>query len=243
MKRGLLLSVLCTLSVMLLAEDIFLKKYEQAKSELKKGNYVEAQRKFISIAEANGKYLDVWDKIKECNKKIADKQSHQLREISSLKAEKEQLSNANAKSEAEWNKERASLLGNIQGRNNIIEHKDASIGELEMQISEQNKHIKQLHDDLCKASNNSAELVLIAQRVMEQDQLINKNSKTISDLNTKITQSNDATTALQEELARVSDELESANQKITKMRRAKKNYCDRKKIKFKLTKQYCNCNE
>ena len=175
MRRGLLLIVLCTSSIMLFAEDIFLKKYEQAKLEYKNGNYAEAQRKFISIAEVNGNYLDVWDKIKECNLKIAEKQNRQAKEIRSLDAEKERLAIEKGKTESELRSQIAGLKGEVLGQSQVLTQRNDSITKLNGALDWLNDSISSLNTQL---NNLSIELKSV---ILEKDSInllfLQENSK------------------------------------------------------------------
>ena len=248
MKRYILIFLLC-LPIFILADECS-ETYKIGVDLFKAGEYTEAQRKFIAVAKVCGNYSNVYQYLKDCNTKLSEKlkqieasQKTLSSQISSLKVEKEQLSKAKTKSETEWNNERAKLVGKVKGYENTIEQRNQTISNLERQLEEKNQSMELLREEIRKASNDAAELVKIAQRVIEQDSIINSNSETIDGLTGEINQNNESISNLQDELNRMSIELESANRKINTLREARESYCRKKKIKFKTTKEYCNCTD
>ena len=111
MRKIFLLCIFISASSFCFSQDACYNTYMDALQDYGKGNYIEAQRKFVLVAQTCGDYSDVWNKLKNCNKKLAEKQSQQ---VSSLSNEKQQLEAELKKSEAENNKKLADAIGQTQ---------------------------------------------------------------------------------------------------------------------------------
>ena len=91
MKKCLLLVVLLLFYSTGFSQDACSKAYSEALQSFGKGNYEDAQRKFLAVAQTCTNYTDIWKYLSECNRKIADIQKQQASQISSLKNENQQL--------------------------------------------------------------------------------------------------------------------------------------------------------
>ena len=101
MKKYILFFLLTFISSVGSAQDACYNSYMEALQDYNKGNYQEAQRKFVVVAQTCGDYSDVWNKLKNCNKKISEKQQQQASQITNLKSEKQQLEADKKKAETE----------------------------------------------------------------------------------------------------------------------------------------------
>ena len=111
MKRSVIIVLSLIMCFICKAQDACYNIYVEALQEYNKGNYLEAQRRLVVVAQTCGDYSDVWNKLKNCNKKLAEQQSQQ---VSSLSNEKQQLEAELKKSEAENNKKLADAIGQTQ---------------------------------------------------------------------------------------------------------------------------------
>lgn len=91
MRKSLLLVILSFCCFAGFSQDACSKAYSEALQSFGKGNYEDAQRKFIAVAQTCTNFTDVWKYLTECNKKILEKQKQQAMLISTLNKEKEQL--------------------------------------------------------------------------------------------------------------------------------------------------------
>lgn len=98
MKKFIYIFIFC-FSSFCYAQDACYNIYREALQEYNKGNYSEAQRKLVIVAQTCGDYSDVWNKLKSCNKKILEKQNLQATEITILKNEKQKLETEKKKSD------------------------------------------------------------------------------------------------------------------------------------------------
>ena len=108
MKRTIIIVLSLIMCFICKAQDACYNIYVEALQEYNKGNYLEAQRRLVVVAQTCGDYSDVWNKLKNCNKKLAEQQSQQ---VSSLSNEKQQLEAELKKSESENNKKLADAIG------------------------------------------------------------------------------------------------------------------------------------
>lgn len=103
MKKCLLLVVLLLFYSTGFSQDACSKAYSEALQSFGKGNYEDAQRKFLAVAQTCTNYTDVWKYLSECNKKIADKQKKQALQMDALKNEYQQLEAEKKKADTECN--------------------------------------------------------------------------------------------------------------------------------------------
>lgn len=160
--------ILVCLPILAFADDCA-NAYKAGSDLYKQGKYAEAQSKFIAVAKICGDYADVWDKIKSCNQKLSEKQSQQASQITSLKAEIKQLSQAdktndgassavlgkeamsivknidNIKEEAKQSKEQLQVANDsIIVLNNMLKDANAGVEQLRKDIESLNQRIDEL---------------------------------------------------------------------------------------------------
>lgn len=123
MRRFYLLLPTLLLNMTMFAQDACYKVYLEALQDYSKSNYIEAQRKFVVVAQTCGDYSDVWSKLKSCNQKIAERERKHTTEISSLQKGKQQV-------ETEMNsllQQLAEKAGEISGLQSVINHNRDSL--------------------------------------------------------------------------------------------------------------------
>ena len=135
--------------------------YKTALQEFNKENYAEAQRKFLVVAKTCGDYSDVWNKLKNCNQKLADIQAQQVTEITSLKSEKKKLTEdierereKNSKQNVELSKAAAQLLtlrNDMANKNKEISNYKNKLAELENKITNLQMEKDTIQSNLAKA--------------------------------------------------------------------------------------------
>ena len=149
------------LPTVIYSQDACYNVYKTALQEFNKGNYAEAQRKFLVVAKTCGDYSDVWKKLKDCNQKLADIQALQVTEITSLKAGKKKLTE-DVEHEKEKNSKQTVELSKaavqLQALKNDTVRKNKEITEGKKQLSElQNKVSNMQHaKDSIQATLDSA---------------------------------------------------------------------------------------
>ena len=147
------------------AQETCSKTYMEALQAYQKGNYVEAQRLFTIVAQTCGDYSDVWKKMRECNKVIAEKHNRMAAEISSLKTEKKQLTSEKEKKESELKRQIAELRGEVLGQNKALKQRDDSIALL-------NSSLDMLNDSISSLKSQQHNLSLqIDSLVFERDSI------------------------------------------------------------------------
>lgn len=127
MKKNVFTLIVLILGTIGFAQDACYTIYMEALQEYNKGHYVEAQRKFVIVAQTCGDYSDVWNKLKSCNKIIADKQSQQTNLITNLKTEKQQLEAAKKKVETSHINDMQNAAIQIKNAEKLIELKSDTI--------------------------------------------------------------------------------------------------------------------
>lgn len=101
MKKSIITLLVSLFCFICEAQDACNKAYITALQEYKKGNYTEAQRKLVVIAQTCGDYSDVWNKLKDCNALLAKQQTQQANKISLLEKNNAQLEKDKKKLEAD----------------------------------------------------------------------------------------------------------------------------------------------
>lgn len=127
MKKLLFTLIVLILSTIGYAQDACYTIYMEALQEYNKGHYVEAQRKFVIVAQTCGDYSDIWNKLKSCNKILADKQSQQANLVTNLKTEKQQLEAAKKKTETTHLNEMHNAAVQIKNAETLIRYKSDTI--------------------------------------------------------------------------------------------------------------------
>ena len=127
MKKYILLLITTLICCGGYAQDACSKTYMEALQAYQKGDYVDAQRLLIIVAQTCGDYSDVWKKLRDCNKKIADKQSRQAAEISTLKSEKQQIEALKRKAETDHNNDMRNAALQIRNAETLIRLKSDTI--------------------------------------------------------------------------------------------------------------------
>jgi len=122
--------------------------YKAAMQEYNKGNYTEAQRKFLVVAQTCGNYSEVWAKLKDCNQKLAEQQKQQSQKITKLTNDNSTLAELKKKAEGErdavkneLSQEKAAEAGRISGLNKTI-------NDLNVDIQNRDVTIVQLRDSV-----------------------------------------------------------------------------------------------
>lgn len=127
MKKCLLLVVLLLFYSTGFSQDACSKAYSEALQSFGKGNYEDAQRKFLAVAQTCTNYTDVWKYLSECNKKIADKQKKQAFQMDALKNEYQQLEAEKKKADTECNNNLANAAVQVRRAENIVKLKSDTI--------------------------------------------------------------------------------------------------------------------
>lgn len=127
MKKCLLLVVLLLFYSTGFSQDACSKAYSEALQSFGKGNYEDAQRKFLAVAQTCTNYTDVWKYLSECNKKIADKQKKQALQMDALKNEYQQLEAEKKKADTECNNNLANAAVQVRRAENIVKLKSDTI--------------------------------------------------------------------------------------------------------------------
>lgn len=121
MKKCLLLVVLLLFYSTGFSQDACSKAYSEALQSFGKGNYEDAQRKFLAVAQTCTNYTDVWKYLSECNKKIADKQKKQALQMDALKNEYQQLEAEKKKADTECNNNLAKAAVQVRLKSDTIQ--------------------------------------------------------------------------------------------------------------------------
>lgn len=127
MKKVILVLITILLGTFSYAQDACYKIYMEGLQEYNKGHYIEAQRKFVIVAQTCGDYSDVWNKLKSCNKIIAEKQSQQINLITSLKSEKQEIEAAKKKAESAYTNDMLNAAKQIKNAETLIRLKSDTI--------------------------------------------------------------------------------------------------------------------
>ena len=176
MKKIFLLLV--CLPIYVLADDCA-NAYKAGSDLYKHGKYAEAQVKFIAVAKVCGEYADVWDKIKSCNQKLAEKQTEQAKQLASLKAEMKKQEDS-AKAKPTLNSEASNAIGKLINDLNSTKQKlqDANdtIGVLKTCIAVQLDKIDSLQQQIAEMTKPAPVPVPQKKTVAEIEQEI-KNCK------------------------------------------------------------------
>lgn len=112
MKKNILLSLLTFVCSIAISQDACYNSYMEALQDYNKGNYQDAQRKFVVVAQTCGDYSDVWNKLKNCNRQLSEKQQQQSSQITNLRSEKQQLETDKKKAETELKSKEDLLIQN-----------------------------------------------------------------------------------------------------------------------------------
>ena len=142
MKKLFFLFVVILPSV-IYSQDACYNVYKTALQEYNKGNYTEAQRKFLVVAQTCGNYSEVWTKLKDCNQKLAEVQKQQAQKITKLTNDNNTLTQQKKGTEQErdaaqreLSQEKAAEAGWINGLNKTINELNAKIVQLRDSVSD-----------------------------------------------------------------------------------------------------------
>lgn len=127
MKKCLLLVVLLLFYSTGFSQDACSKAYSEALQSFGKGNYEDAQRKFLAVAQTCTNYTDIWKYLSECNRKIADIQKQQASQISSLKNENQQLLEEKKKADTRCENNTRNAAMQIMRAENMVNLKSDTI--------------------------------------------------------------------------------------------------------------------
>lgn len=151
MKKFFLSYIILLCSAFCYSQDACYTIYMEALHEYNNGNYTEAQRKFVIVAQNCGDYSEVWNMLKSCNSKIAERQKHQAAQIVSLRQENSQLvkETENCKTNVVAIKnELSEHKGYVIGQKNVIKQYDDSIKSLNYQLQQRQYSIVILNNTL-----------------------------------------------------------------------------------------------
>ena len=148
MKKNILLVFIVFVCSFGYAQDACYNIYKGALQEYNSGNYTEAQRKLVIVAQTCGDYSAVWEKLKDCNKKLAEQQQQQTQKIAKLTDDNKELVRQKKAAEQEWEIEKSNLRQNVSAEAGKIARLDNDISNLNAQIKSQNAKIDQLRDSI-----------------------------------------------------------------------------------------------
>mgnify|MGYP003307656302 CR=1 FL=1 len=136
------------------ADDACYNMYIGALKAYNSGDYIEAQRKFIIVAQTCGDYQEVYKKLRDCNTKLKEKQTAYANEISTLKENNRKLTEQYSKKEAENKDLRKTYAVKITGLDNqlnVKSHQLDSVSEVlkntETKLDSAEKNIQRLKQD------------------------------------------------------------------------------------------------
>lgn len=127
MKKCLLLVVLLLFYSTGFSQDACSKAYSEALKSFGKGNYEDAQRKFLAVAQTCTNYTDVWKYLSECNKKIADKQKKEALQMDALKKKYQQLEADKKEADIEYRNSMSNAAKQITNAKTLIGLKSDTI--------------------------------------------------------------------------------------------------------------------
>lgn len=191
MKKIILLFVVLT-PFFINAQDACYNVYKNALQEYIKGRYTEAQQKFLVVAQTCGDYSDVWQKLKECNKKIADLQTKQTSEIQNLRGEIQTLKTEKGTLESE--------------RVKLTNDKSAALG----QLKKSNETVEKIKQDIDNFRKDTASL---------KREIVNLKD-TIMTLRDEVATNADAKNATLKALKETSDSIKAVEEEIVKLQTA-----------------------
>lgn len=144
------------------SQDACYNTYKAALQEYNKGNYAEAQRKFLVVAQSCGDYSDVWKNLKKCNEKIVEVQTQQTNEIKTLKSANQQLKTHNGELESDnvqlkkYKTDAASQKANADENIKKLRSDTAKLKKEIVRLQRENNSLRDTLKDLRKEAENNA---------------------------------------------------------------------------------------
>lgn len=175
MKKYCLIILILMICCVCNAQNACQNAYVSALQKYKNGNYVEAQRELVNVAQTCGNYSDVWKILKDCNKKLSDRQTQQADEIKQLKDEIQRLTSQNKKLESEKTQlenDKSTAAVQVQKSKKTIEKLQQDIDILQKDTSALQTQIRRLNDTifllLCNEVASNADAQGSTQKIMQE---------------------------------------------------------------------------
>lgn len=115
MRKIIAICIIVLFAMSIYADDACYNMYIGALKAYNSGDYIEAQRKFIIVAQTCGDYQEVYKKLRDCNTKLKEKQTASANEISTLKENNRKLTEQYNKKNAECEKSLQKSAMQIRG--------------------------------------------------------------------------------------------------------------------------------
>ena len=132
------------------------KNYEEALKNYKAGDYIKAQREMVVVVQSCGDWSDAWKVIKNCNKKLEEKQQKQHEQISTLQDVNRKLVKDTARLQSDIRKLRsnttslATAAGQVQSLQNEIDSQKKTIQSQNDTIAARDQEIAQLRQRIAE---------------------------------------------------------------------------------------------
>lgn len=121
MRKIITIFITILFAMAMYADDACYSVYLNALRAYNSGDYIEAQRKFILVAQTCGDYQEVYKKLRDCNTKLKEKQTASANEISTLKENNRKLTEQYNAKKSEYSDLQRQSATRIAGLEKIIE--------------------------------------------------------------------------------------------------------------------------